>query len=206
MQGDGQRELVRGIAVTRPNTVFGAGPFIGSGSLKFANNDAAVVVPTHTSYHPGNTLSVGGWFNRTGQGDDASGGPVLCHFGVGDFGPWFPAGTNAGRLVLRKAGTGDVFATATTDWGSPYTKGWHHVIFTKTGTTTKCYVDGVSDPGGGTTADQTFVAAATDPKFGLNSAGTNLDFDGLMAHWAVWNRVLTEAEAADLYRAGKASM
>lgn len=208
MQGaTATRELVRGILASGGGNATGrqTGPFPGAQSVDFDGNDDSLSLATDASYHPADTFSAGGWFNRLGAGDTGNGGPVLCHFGTGDFTIWFPAGTNAGRLVLRKAGTGDIFATAETNWGTPYTRGWHHVIFTKTGATTKGYVDGVANAGGGTVANQTIVAAASDPAFGLVSpvATATLDFQGRLSHWAVWNRVLTQGDVSDLYRAGR---
>jgi hypothetical protein len=203
MQGNKTYEMVRDVAVTvGGSTVFGRpGPFAGASAALFDGAADYLQVATHASYHPGDTMSIGGWFNRTAAGH--ANGPVMYHL-QGDMTVWFPPTTNAGRIVLRKAGTGDIFATSTTDWGSPYTKGWHRIAFTKTGATTKCYVDGVEDAGGGTVANQTFSSANTEPPtFGwLSVLTTTLDYAGMLAHWAIWDRVITAQEERTIYLAG----
>jgi hypothetical protein len=124
-------ELVRGANAQPSGNAFTGrnGPFRGAKSVLTTTSTAQVQVATHASYHPGDTFSIGGWFNRTEAGDTVN-GPCLYHTN-GDLVIWFPPTTNAGRLVMRKSGGGDVFASAATDWGTPYTKGWHRCLFWK---------------------------------------------------------------------------
>ncbi len=203
MQGNGFKELVRGVAVTNNNSVgTSQGPFPGArGSLfstSTADNDS-LTVATNAAYHPGDTFSAGGWFNRTGAGDGT--GSVMLHLGTNDLVVWIPAGD---LVTMRKAGVANIIA-GTTTFGTPYTKGWHHCIVTKTaGSSGAIYVDGVSE--GGAFSNQTIVAAAADPTFGLSSGGSANDWEGSLSHWAIWNRVLTSREVLDLYRTGKGFM
>lgn len=200
MQGNTFKEQVRWAAVTNNASVARyQGPFPGSHGMRFSSSTAdndSLSIATHTSYHPGDTFSVAGWFNRLGAGDAA--GNVLIHLGANDFLIWF----TSDLLTLRKAGVGNIIQ-ANTSFASPYTKGWYHVAITKNaGTSTTLYLNGVDD--GGATSNQTIVAAATDPTFGITApAGTSNDFDGALSHWAIWDRVLSLAEVKDLYLSGR---
>lgn len=201
MQGKNY-ELVRGIAGTLSATAptVAVGPFPGMAALRFSastSDNDSLAFTTDTSYHPGDTFSVGGWFNRQGAGDTGS-APTMLGMGSGDLTVYFPLSGNTNKLTLRKSGTGDIFATNKT-FASPYADGWQHVIFRKNaGSSTDCYLNGVS--AAGTLTNQTVVAAASNVTFGLPTGSTTNDFDGSMCHWAIWNRVLTEDEVVRLYR------
>lgn len=153
-------------------------------------------VATDTSYHPGDTFSVGGWFNRTGAGSSS---PSMLHLGSGDLVVWF----SSDQLTLRKAGTGDIYVIGSPTFPTPYTAGWQHIIFTKNGTSASnictAYLNGALVSA--TYTNRTIVAAASNIGIGLNGANTN--FTGMMQHWAIWNRVLTFGEARELYMAGR---
>jgi hypothetical protein len=200
MQGSTTQELVRMATATVTNAVRGhTGPFPGAQSVRFAGANDLVSVATDASYHPGNTFSIGGWFNRTGAGDGS--GAALYHAGSGEMTVWFPPATGVGRLTLRKAGTADIWRSDQL-FGTPYNAGWYHYIFTKAGATTVLYLNGVTN--GSAVGDQTITTTTDAPTFGLASAGgTNLDYVGQMAHHAIWNRALTAGEVMDLYRAGR---
>lgn len=204
MQGNKLWELVRGVACNINNApaLAQAGPWAGSQAVRYSAStadDDTVSVTTNAAYHPGDTFSVGGWFNRRGQGDAAN-APTIIHLGTNDFIVYFPLTGNTDKLTLRKAGVGDIFATNRT-FVTPWADGWQHVIFAKNaGTSTVCYLNGVS--AAGTYTNQTVVASASNVAFGSASGTLLNDFDGSTAHWAIWNRVITAAEAAELYRAG----
>lgn len=203
MQGSMPVEAVRNTPMTNTGGVgYGrGGPFPGAQAAEFSastgDNDK-LSITTHASYHPGDTFSVGGWFNRTALGD-GSASPTLFHNGNNDITVYLPlSGGAANKLTLRKAAVADIFAADRT-FPSPYTDGWHHCLFTKNGGSgVACYIDGASVSG--TYSNQTVSASTTNPTFGLNPGSSGNDFAGLLAHWAVWSRVLTAAEAAGLYR------
>lgn len=204
MQGTSSSyELVRNIAVTNSNAAaYGrGGPFPGCQAVEFSSStgdNEKLAVTSNAAYHPGDTFSVGGFFNRTAQGD-ASASPTIFHNGGDDMTIYFPRSGNTDKLTLRKAGVSDIFATDRT-FASPYSDGWIHCLFTKNaGSETLCYLDGVSVPG--TYSNATIVASSTSPTFGLNASGSGNDFAGRLAHWAIWDRVLVAGEVADLYRA-----
>ena len=201
MQGSTTREEVRLVTATVTGARIGrTGPFPGAQSIDFDGADDRAVIATNAAYHPGDTFSVGGWFSRDGAGDVGN-APTMFHNGTNDFIVYFPLSGNTNKLTLRKAGVGDIFATNTV-FGSPYTAGWQHCIFTKNaGTATVCYLNGRSESG--TYTNQTVVASTSDPTFGIISGALTNDFNGRLSHWAIWNRVLTAAEAVELYRAGK---
>lgn len=200
LEGSVVSELVRGVkatvAATSPTPYRGPAQHMGGYRFSDSTTDNDYFgVTTHTSYHPGDTFSVGGWFNRLANG---AGDGSLLHLGTGDFVVWF----NGGTLALRKAGTGDCFTITSPTFGTVPT-GWHHIIFTKNGSgagsTIVAYLNGVSVAG--TYTNRTIVAAATDPRLGLTATSNNEDYGGALSHWAIWNRVLTQAEVTALYRA-----
>lgn len=198
MQGQKIRELVRGVDCTVSNspTLGASGPFPGEQAIRFsastADNDA-VSVATNASYHPGDTFTVAGWFNRLGTGDAS---PSLIHLGSNDLTVFINSSVNGNYLALRKAGVGDIHRLGV--FGSPHTAGWQFCAWTKATTTTVGYLNGVltTSLGG---SNQTIVASTVDPTFGITAGGTTIDLDGSLAHWAVWNRVLSAGEIAELY-------
>ncbi len=202
MQGSKAWELIRNVAPsTETATGQFRGPFPYATSRRFtasSTDNDTIAYTSNAAYHPGDTFSVGGWFNRLGQGDAANAATIL-HNGTNDFVVYFPLTGNTDKLTLRKAGVSDIFATTRT-FATPYADGWTHVIFTKNaGSSTLCYVNGISVAG--TFVNATVVASTSAPTFGLASGATTNDFDGALAHWALWSRVLTQAEVTDLYRA-----
>ena len=196
LQGSKIKEVMRDVTATLGSgiRVPRGGPFGMQATEHDGTINGTVTVATDTSYHPGDTFSCGGWFNRLGAGDP--GGPILLHTNS-DFVIWFST-INAGYICLRKPGVADVACTATNTWGSPYTRGWHHIMFTKTGSSMRVYLDG--EPHESIGSNQTMVAGATDITVGWG--GGSLNFAGRMAHWAIWNRVLAPGEVQAIYRAG----
>jgi hypothetical protein len=202
MQGNTSRELVsQSVILTQTATLQISGPAQGMTARRFtasSADDDKLVYTSQASYHPGNTFSIGGWFNRLGAGDAAN-APTIFHNGTGDLTVYFPLSGQTNKLTLRRAGTGEIFATDRV-FATPYADGWVHCLFTKdAGTATVCYLNGVSVSG--TYTNQTVVASSSNPTFGTASGANTNDFDGALAHWAMWNRVLTAGEAAELYRA-----
>lgn len=192
-QGNQPKEIVRQVACTVNNANDQrSGPFPGASARDFNGSTSEIITATHTSYHPGDTFSVGGWVRRDGSG---TGGHTFLHNGTGDFVLWIDT-TN--KLVLRRAGTGDIFSSTAT-----YTDTlWMYAIATKNaGSGTVMYVNGIAIAG--TTTAQTVVASSSAPTIGRVSGGTGNPLDGSAVHMAIWSRALTQAEVTELYRAGR---
>lgn len=192
MQGGVVVEIVRGVKATVSATapLIVAGPFQGANGYRFSASTAdhdSFTIPTNAAYHPGNTFSVGGWVNQLANGGSF---PSFLNAGANDFNP---GPSQAGKFGLGKNGVGTIFVTTATYKAT----GWHHLLLTKAGATTTCYVDGYSVAG--TTTDLTVVAGSSNIELG--AAGTSGDLDGSLAHMAIWNRVLTAGEALALYLA-----
>ncbi len=196
MQGGATRELIKQGAVTVSGALRAQqGPFRGSYSMLYDGSNDRVTPTNDSTFHPGDTFTVGCWFNLKGAGAD-TGGIMITNQGS-DLTMFIAAAT--GKLTLRKSGASDVFTTNRT-FLTPFTDGWQHALIAKNaGTSVTCYINGVSVAG--TTTNATMVAGGSAPTIGEGNASTNA-FNGLLAHMAVWNRVLTAAEAAELYRAG----
>ncbi len=196
MQGSATRELIKQSAVTVSGALRAQnGPFRGSHSMLFDGSNDRVTPTNDASFHPGDTFTVGCWFNLKGAGADTGG--IMYTNQANDLTMYIPAAN--GKLTLRKSGASEVFQTTRT-FLTPFTDGWQHALIAKNaGTSVTCYIAGIAVAG--TTTNATMVAGGSAPTIGEGNASTNA-FNGLLAHVAVWNRVLTAAEAAELYRAG----
>jgi hypothetical protein len=199
LQGSKLHELVLG---SNAGTVTAArvgelGPFPGAQGVRFDGAGDSVVFTTDPSFHPGDTFSVGGWFDLREAGGD-TGGIMFTLNATNDLTVYFVKAS--GKLALRKSGVSDVFTTNRT-FATPWTDRWQHLIFAKNGAVSvTCYLNGAA--AAGTFTNATIVAGAGGPRLGLAASGSN-DFNGYLSHWAVWNRLLTAAEASELYRAGR---
>ena len=200
MQGAKVRELVRGvnanISATAP--LMDNGPFPGANAWRFSASTSdhdEFDIPTDPSYHPGDAaFSMGGWFNRNGQGGAF---PVLLSCGTNDVGMNF--GNTDDLLTLGKNGVGNIWQAT-----NAITRGrWYHALCTRIASSTASgFINGVSVAG--TNTAQTCSQATTNPTLALYSGPPQSDFDGWLAHWAIWNRVLTDGEIRGLYLAGVA--
>lgn len=199
-------ELVRGIK-GRPTA--GAGvqivtkvpsPVASGEAAGFRNGSASQGLewPTHTSYHPGDVFSVGGWFNRVGAGGSSN---SLLYLGSNDLALRF---TSDKINIFKNGVSGPIYQIDTPTFPSPYNAGWQHVIFTKNGSgvasTCTAYLNGVLNTAT-TYTDKTIVASSTDITIGSGASNTGTATD--LCHLAIWNRVLTAGEARMLYEAGR---
>lgn len=198
MQGSQVIEIIRGnpatVSATAP--LIALGPFAGANAYRFsastADNDS-FAIPTHTSYHPGTTsFSIGGWFNRAGAG---AAFPSMLGLSNNDIGMGF--GNTDDKPALGKVNVGDIWKAT-----NSITRGlWYHFVVTKIGGSTAIgYLNG--EAVAGTYTAQTISTTAGNPTFGVNSGGSTNDFDGSLAHWAIWRRVLSPADVRYLYIAG----
>lgn len=104
----------------------------------------------------------------------------------------------ANALVLRKNGVADVVASTTTIADSSL---WHHVVATKSGATSKLYIDSVDRTGAVTNQTMTnttldFGVGQPGPLFGSNF------FDGWVDEVAVYNTALSASRVLTHYQAG----
>lgn len=197
MQGSRVRELIKGVdaIVSATPPLIGTGPFPEANGYRFSASTADrdnFSIPTDPSYHPGNgAFSMGGWFNRNGAGGTF---PVMLGLSTNDVGMGF--GSTDDQMSLGKNGVADIWkATAAITRGR-----WYYGICTKlAGSTAAGFINGVAVAG--TYTAQTPTATTGAPTLGLYSGVNQGDFDGWLAHWAIWNRVLTDGEIRGLYLA-----
>ena len=93
-------------------------------------------------------------------------------------------------------------------WGNPagWWDDWRHTVFTWDGTVsgTKLYIDGVDDDAANTTNVNLDGDDITDSdrKIYVGSDNTGAFWDGRMFSLAIYNTVITQAEAAAMYNSG----
>jgi hypothetical protein len=125
--------------------------------------------------------------------------------GWGDYNDWVLFLRDYGGTYGQIWFQGRLYSELTlTDNSKDYRDGiWHHVVITKTDTSslgTKLYVDGeIKDSGPGVN-----ILDGPNPlRIGLSySAGNSHTFHGLIDEVAIWNRALTEEEIEDHYLSG----
>jgi RHS repeat-associated protein len=94
------------------------------------------------------------------------------------------ASTNGGNMLVS--------------W-TPATSTWYHVAITKTGTTSKFYING-SQQGSTYTGTNATIYNATIPfEIGATESGGTERLDGKMDDWRAWSRALSGSEIAQLY-------
>lgn len=81
-----------------------------------------------------------------------------------------------------------------------YSGVWQHVVATMTSAArVDFYVDGVIK-GGGTNNALSGITSSANPRIGNITGGLTRTFDGEMAHFRIYNRVLSVNEIGNLYR------
>lgn len=153
--------------------------------------DASAIKPT-------SDISFGGWVNIT----STSSYQMLLAKGenAGDTRSYELRcfGTTTQMEVQMKAGGAYVVARSTTAIG---TGSWVHVIYTRTGTTHKIYINGASDTLASSTTSANSIDYSTDDLwFGQRNAG--LRFNGKLDEIGIWNVALSAAEVSELYNGG----
>lgn len=143
-----------------------------------------------SSLHVGDTFTVECWLRRDGLGSNMS---VLSEGSNG-----LDVGFDASdRLVIRKEGSSTVWTTddSLTD------DDWHHVAWTKDGSTRAIYVDGVEWSGSGTNA--TIVAASGALNIGRRKSSTDRYFDGRVQMVALYDQAKGAAVISGNYDQGR---
>ena len=169
---------------------YGFGATLGTGTTDRIQTATSRAWPTLV------TISV--WTYRNGAGG-ANFGTIMQHSGAIHY-----LRNNEGSTVMQ---FNVVWVTNTGTWTfpRPSTGVWSHICVAYDGSLTTntpvCYLDGVSQTVTNTSPPQGSINA-TAGTFGLgNRASDNaVVWDGMLAEWAMWNRVLTADEAVALSR------
>lgn len=102
------------------------------------------------------------------------------------------------ELQARTGGGSYMQARSTTAIG---TGTWKHIVYTRTGTTQKIYIDGTSDTLASNVTQSGTLDYSTDALwFGQRNGGLRLN--GKMDEIGIWNVALTATEVTDLYNGG----
>jgi hypothetical protein len=125
-------------------------------AVKFNGTNQRVVIPNFTG--PGDTFTIEAWVKLTVA--EQSG--VILHLGVGAA----SFRLNAGKLQLLAASTAELRITTA---AVPFDGKSHHCVVTKTGTTIKIYVDGVSQTLSGSST--TACVNNTEQSYGIGAYG-----------------------------------
>ena len=189
-------DQINSLVATNTSATYGAGKLNNAatyaGSAFHTISDNAALKPT-------SDISIGGWINITS---------------TSSYQMMFAKGENAGdtrsyemrafasttqiEVQMRANGGSYILSRTTTAIG---TATWAHVIFTRSGTTNRFYVNGVLE-----TLASNFTSVgnidynADDLWLGQRNGGFR--FNGKLDEIGIWNVALTSAEVTSLYNAG----
>ena len=104
---------------------------------------------------------------------------------------------DADKLAFLKNGAGSYIATSST---TVTDTGWHHLVVTKTGATTKLYIDGFDRTVLATS--QTLANTASALVLGAVNPATGGRLRGTIDEFALYSDVLTQPQVMDHYKAG----
>lgn len=148
---------------------------------------------------PTTALSISFWFKTTYNGSEQF---IIDHTDYdGAWKGYRVTIYNTGSLGLMLANgiTGDLLDVA---YSSGKDDGnWHHVLITFNGSNVYMYVDGVKNSGWSWAHTIAYVAAGDNLLLGNNTA-SSLPLNGELDEVGIWNRALTDSEAAELYNSG----
>lgn len=148
---------------------------------------AQATVASQLALHPGDTFTVELWFKRAALGTDAQ---VLFDAGTGDI----EVALANQRIYFQKGQTSVVFASTRTVEDST----WHHLAWSKSGTSNAAYLDGA--PLAGTFTNQTIVAASSNPVISGNVENATARFDGAIDEVALYANALDATSIEQHYR------
>lgn len=114
-------------------------------------------------------------------------------------------GLNVRKLRIEATGGAcDYAESTTTDFLAVNT--WYHIVYTKTGTTSAWYINGVSKTPTANLSTGGLTTSAGYFRIGTYAGGTggvgNRQFDGVIDEVGIWSRVLTSTEVTTLYNSG----
>ncbi len=169
---------------------------VGQGFV-FDGNGDAVRVGNPTSLQL-QDFTIEAWIKRnsTTQASLDVGGGVIFGYGIGGYAAGF---FDDGHLYLSKPGTASFVSSSSQITDTNF----HHVAWTKTGTSVVFYIDGVAYPAASLNATFSFTSQIAIGARGDNSGNS---FLGLIDDLGVFNRALSAADVQSIYNAGNQGM
>jgi hypothetical protein len=169
------------------------GPFGALGAASFDGTDDYMTVPHDAALNIGNgPFSIEFWIRR----ENLSWMPFLFDKGFGGWGVSLEEGGSWETWAILRL-PDSAFSLMVPDTSGELTEdAWHHIVFTKTGTTTLGYFNGVLDYN--PQADITFgdTSAALQIARGYNGS---IGYAGRVAHVALYDYDLSGTQVADHY-------
>lgn len=156
-------------------------------------------ISDHANIKPTSDISFGGWINITSTTTSYQ---MMIAKGEnsGDTRSYEMRqyGTTSQIEIQMRIGAAYIQARTTTAIG---TGAWKHVIYTRTGTTNKIYIDGTSDTLASDVTQSGNITYSTDALwFGQRNGG--LRFNGKLDEIGIWDVALSQAEIDELYNSG----
>ena len=179
-------------------------PCLGSWDFKLSETDYVDVTDNSVLDLPDANWTISGWFKH----ESNTGSSLRSMVYLGDAAPYWcvyqnetSLATHGDKLDVQFKDTGGSFNRGYSDVLSPVTGQWYNIIVTRDGTTFRCYIDNAIQ------SSFTFtdvliddITLDADSEFGArNLTGTpDLYYDGKLAEFAKWDRLITADERADL--------
>jgi len=189
-------DSISSLTAVNTSVTYGAGK-LNNGAIY--NGSAFHTVSDTAAIKPSSDISFGGWINIT----STSSYQMMCAKGenAGDTRSYEMRcnGTTTNIQVQLRVGGGLFCAcTSTTAIG---TGTWTHVIYTRTGTTQKIYINSVSDTLTSVTNNTGTIDYSTDDLW-LGQRNGGLRFNGKLDEWGIWNVALSQSEINTIYNGG----
>ena len=164
----------------------GALPFDANTAARFNGTSGRMDVNSYAGLNRGDgPLSIELWVKRARTGRTE----VLVSKGTGAYEVRFDL---LNRVVLYRPGSGSIVASTVTISNT----NWHHIVVTKSGTTSRIYIDGANVTG--TVSNRTLTNSTTALRIG--SDGTN-EFSGTIDEVAIYGSALSAATVSAHYAA-----
>lgn len=197
MNGDSV-DAVGGLDGTDTNVTYPSSPSVFSKSLELTGS-ASYVNMGNSSSLQSTAFSVGAWVYISTIDTYQY---IIDNYGKTALGPYRIMVSNSNRKLLFSIGVYDLFTAS-----NIYTANtWHHVVLTKTNTSTaKYYVDGVEyNFGTNTTKTSTNSKFTIGSRWDQGTLGYNSgdNFDGNVEDAFYFSRALTAAEVSNIYAGG----
>lgn len=163
-------------------------------SLTLPGNDGGyIVVPHSAALNLGDTFSLEMWVKRSATGTKA-----VISKGVPSTSGWNVEFSSTHYLRLWESATGQAVITVAYVWSDLDV--WHHVVFTKNGSTRHAYLDGVDYTG--SDSDYTFTNDGAELAIGATATNHVDRFPGSLDEVAVYNYALTAQQVLSHYHTG----
>src|SRR4051812_48830232 len=168
----------------------GAIPGDSDKAALFGGTSASISVPARTSLDTGDTFSIEAWTKRSTLGTAQV---IASKQGSA----WTLALSTGNNVVLQQSGVNIVASTTTI----ADTTTWHHVVATKSGTTTKLYIDGVDRTG--TVTNKTLVNTTSPLAIGQSGASASY-YKGSLDDVALYSVALPASTVSSHYQLTRA--